>query len=273
MSLCTRQDPISGIPQSGPRALSPSFGLTKRQINGIFTAVIEIPDGIFTLMWIQVPISMICWKRWTATPQGYSGDERENSMSITEEFRNYLKDLPPGAISNENEQKVMSLLVNCWEDLSGSENTSLKYYKLPRAENLTFIPPHTLTFEIERHGAAVKGSVYGEVHKWTIDLLNCSAKCDRNYKRRVLSERARPLKVEPLVEEIVNQIINLYKTAENLKWSSDRKVKILIGNIIPATNKQTTVSRRKRFRDKLEASLAPHGWHPTSVYNTYEKID
>ena len=183
----------------------------------------------------------------------------------------YLKNLPAGKIAGENEKQVIELLHKCWDKLDGTEDTSMTITKLHRYENLTFIPPATIEFEIERHGATVLGSVYAHVYNWTIDLTTGLAHCNPHPQRRLIGQRVRPLKVKPLAEDILKQILALNKNSEMLDWKSDNKVKVQIGEVIPETKPQTTAARRKRFRNELEKLLLPYGWLKTKAYNVYEK--
>ncbi|MGA2253558.1 MAG: hypothetical protein ABSG53_02765 [Thermoguttaceae bacterium] len=81
-------------------------------------------------------------------------------------------------------------------------------------------------------------------------------------------QEARPkdkkLNVEPLAAEIADLIANGKQDAR-LKWFSDGKVQVLIGIVIPATNKQTTEVRRKRLRRTLNRLLAPN-WEEARAY-------
>ena len=200
---------------------------------------------------------------------GLNTGRKEMNMNHLAELIEYVKNLPEGKIAEENEKQVIQLLFECWDELDGSGDTSMDIMKLHRYENLTFIPPATIEFEIERHGASVLGSGYAHVYLWTINLKEGSANCGYP-KQRFTGKRDKPLKVKPLAENIAQQIVNLNKNHEMLDWKSDRKVKVRIAKVIPETNMQTTTARRKRFRNELEELLRPHGWH-TSYYNVYEK--
>jgi hypothetical protein len=195
--------------------------------------------------------------------------EKERNMNHLAELIEYVKNLPEGKIAGENEEQIIQLLYECWDELDGSGDTSMDISKLHRYENLTFIPPAKIEFEIERHGATVFGSVYADVYLWTINLKEGSVNYGY-YKKRLIGKRDKPLKVKPLAENITQQIVNLKKNYEMLDWKSDRKVKVRIAKVIPETNQQTTAARRKRFRKELEELLRPHGWY-TSTYNVYEK--
>ena len=143
--------------------------------------------------------------------------------------------------------------------------------KLGRIENMTYKSPDVITFEIERHGATVHGSSYAQVHQWTVNLTEIKAICNPYYKKRVVGIRDAPLKIQPLAQKVADAIINFNHENKYLKWKSDDKVKILIGHIIPETNLQTTTSRRKRFRNKLDEMLKPHCWSRPNINNLYVK--
>jgi hypothetical protein len=196
---------------------------------------------------------------------------KEEKMGALEELKLLLRELPPGNIEGEQERKIRSLLFDVWDLLEGSDATSLSILKLHRMEKLEYEPPSTIKFEIERHGSTVVGSVYADVHLWTINLADLTASCNEHYKKRVVGVRSAPLKVKPLAERVVKDIVDLKQDSDLLEWKSNGKVKVRIAEIIPATNQQTTIARRKRFRQCVEDLLKPHGWKAASSYNLYEK--
>jgi hypothetical protein len=186
------------------------------------------------------------------------------------EIKSYLRTIPEGLLSGARTEQVKQLLSDCWEDLEGSDYTSMSIFKLHRIEEVEFIPPATLEFKIERHGQTVLNSVYADLHKWTINLEEGSAWCDERFGRRVVGKRSKPMKMEPIAEEVKELIISGNTKNEKLEWKSDKKVKVRIAEIIPETVKETTTARRKRFRRALEEKLTPNGWKMTT-YNVYEK--
>jgi hypothetical protein len=192
-------------------------------------------------------------------------------MEHLAELIDYVKTLPIGKVSYEQGQGLMALLAEHWHLLEGSDDNSMADYKLDRYENLEVVSPTVIEFDIERHGAAAQGSVYAEIQGWMIDLTEGTACCGQA-GRRLTGVRDKPLKVEPLAKEIVQQIVDLDKSSNYLKWKSDDIVKVKIAELIPFTNMQTTTSRRRRFRDKLEEILLPLGWGTMKVYNTYERL-
>lgn len=192
-------------------------------------------------------------------------------MEEIEKLKSFLKNLSPGEIKGENENFVISQLFDIWDLLEKFDDTSLTVTKLHRMENLVYEPPNIIKFEIERHGSTMMGSVYADVHLWTIDLDNLKASCNKYYKKRLVGKRDAPLKVKPLAQKVIDDILNLRKDSNYIEWKSDKKIKVLIGNIIPETNQQTTHARRKRFRKCLEELLQPLGWKKTAAYHIYEK--
>jgi hypothetical protein len=86
-----------------------------------------------------------------------------------------------------------------------------------------------------------------------------------------VGEIAAPLKTTPLAKSVADAIINFDHNNKYLEWKDDNKVKVIIGSIIPETKKQTTTSRRKRFRNELDEMLKPHGWSRPLKSYIYEK--
>ena len=190
-------------------------------------------------------------------------------MTSLNGLKEFVKELPAGPI--QDDRKLDNLLRDCWELLEGSKVTKMGFSKLHRIENPVFEPPSRIIFEIERHGPTVHGSVYADLHRWVIDVEKGTAECDQFYKKRVVGAKDAPVKVKPLAEKVFEQIIAADKSSKYLKWVSDSKVRVLIGNLIPETNQWTTTSRRNRFRSVLEPMLEQHGWKSAQAPNTYEK--
>jgi hypothetical protein len=117
-----------------------------------------------------------------------------------------------------------------------------------------------VTFVIERHGGTVAGSTRAKLHRWTIDLNLAEASCDPSSRFRQLNPRDAQLRTEPLVSEVVEQII-AGRDSEKLKWLSDRSlVRILVSKFITGGFKQTEQGRRQRFREVLDRRLEAAGW-------------
>ena len=129
-------------------------------------------------------------------------------MSNINELRIAVKGLPEGKLKGNDFHTILSLLTNCWDDLQIDDDTSMTAYKLYRAEELSFHPPAILSFLMERHGQTVYGSVYADLHEWSVDLESGKAFCNKYYGKRVVGEKDKPLNVKPLVEEVANNIFN-----------------------------------------------------------------
>jgi hypothetical protein len=170
-------------------------------------------------------------------------------------LRDFLNAQPPGPITNTRE--VASLLSNCWSAFSGSGETTMRADKLWRLEEPTWNPP-CLSFLIERHGQTAMGSSRATVYKWQVDIQSLTAEVIEQ-KRRQIYPMAKRLNVKPIAEELAKAIVG-GTPDERLKSTNDGKVRLDVGKIIPATNKQTTLGRRRRLRRELSALLKPHGW-------------
>jgi hypothetical protein len=193
-------------------------------------------------------------------------------MNALNELKEYvIKTLQPGIVEGIERDEVIRLLAEYWGLLEGSGETNMDAYKLKRCEDLSFTPPSTIEFYIERHGGTALGSVYADIHYWTVDLQAGTATCNPHCGKRLVGLRDKPLKVGPLVDKILHQILDHSQTSEYLEWKSDVKVRVLISKIIPKTVYETTLKRKRRFRDALKAELEPYGWVPTGNPNLYER--
>jgi hypothetical protein len=54
---------------------------------------------------------------------------------------NELNNVPQGAIRGATRDKIIKLLGDCWLDLEGANETSMKDWKLSRLEDLSWNPP------------------------------------------------------------------------------------------------------------------------------------
>ena len=186
-------------------------------------------------------------------------------------LQSYLTGCSNAELAFAETRDVERLLSECWHEFKvESDDAGLEGYKLlNRTEDMAWVAP-LLTFSIERHGATVCGSVYAHVYKWTIDVERGTASMDRFPTRRQVGDRAKPLKVKPLAQEIGDLIVK-GKEDSRLVWKSETKVRVLIADVIPETNKETTSGRRKRFRSAITEILQPHGWR-MSTMNTFERL-
>jgi hypothetical protein len=190
----------------------------------------------------------------------------------TEKLRDYLNSkVVPGKVPIGYVGDVERLLCHCWHELEiTADDSNLEPYKLiNRTESLPWEKP-LLSFQIERHGPTVNGSVYAEVHQWLVNLEDGSASLDGKQKRMVGTPDKR-VDVKPIAVEIAGLIVAGVED-ERLKWDNPEIVRLQIGEIIRETNKQTTSGRRKRFRTELGMLLQEHGWFEERT-NKYAKMN
>lgn len=169
-------------------------------------------------------------------------------------LRSVLADCARGPLDEAMAPVILDLLRRLWPD---DVETAMTANKLSRWEQPTWSPP-TLNFDIERHGATVMGSSRAEVQRWAIDVDNETVHFAHT-RRRQLGALAPRLDVNSLAKRCAALIIH-HMADSWLKWSSANEVKVDIALIIPETNKQTTIDRRKRFRKALADELVGTGW-------------
>jgi hypothetical protein len=182
----------------------------------------------------------------------------------------YLDKIAPGDVPEPEE--LPDLLARCWNALMIADWQGMKPDKLERMEQVSWNPP-ILSFDIERHGGIVKGSVSAEVQRWSINVERQTASCTTR-RGRVVGKRAPRLAIEPLVDRVVQRIEGR-EDDEWLRWLSDSRVRVLIGNIILNDGPQQTVAgRRKRFGKCLGQALKQRGWGKVSGTSphTYQRV-
>lgn len=191
-------------------------------------------------------------------------DERLQPLST------YLRALSPGELLEQEAADTERLLIECWRSLDGSADRGMNSYKLAgRLEKLAWEPP-ILSFVIERHGGFVNGSTRGELQTWHVDTVQRTAEIAHIGRRQLVSMDAR-LDVKALAVKVA-RIIRAGVPDDKLKWASPTRVRVLIGQVIPETNRQTTAARRRRFFVALGEELGPHGWHSVSI-GSFVKTD
>ncbi len=188
-------------------------------------------------------------------------------------FKQLMSKIPEGKIEDRVvSSKVEAALIKIWPMLDGGSEEGLDAAKLrDRMESIEWTSP-ILTFVVERHGATVMGSVYADLQDWQVNVAECTATLAEG-KKRLLGAKQPPLKVEPLVKEIV-ELIAKRQEDDRLKWAKgNQRVQIQIGKIIPDdVAPQTLQGRRRRFSKLLEETLAEMGWQKvTGPHHTYEK--
>ncbi|MDZ7839629.1 MAG: hypothetical protein U5R46_02235 [Gammaproteobacteria bacterium] len=154
-----------------------------------------------------------------------------------DKLRQHLMSLPNGEVANVG--VVEGLLSDAWHELGLSREGGMTADKLVgRMENVHWDPPE-LSFEIERHGGTVMGSSRAEIQDWTVDVNECLARVGTGRFKQV-QPRAKPLDVQPLVEEVGLLIIE-GRQDERLSWDGADRVRVNIAIIIPRDGPKQTV--------------------------------
>jgi len=168
----------------------------------------------------------------------------------------------------------MHLLANCWHELEGAGETAMQARKLDRAEDVSWNPP-VLSFTIERHGATVLGSSRAELHQWSVDMHQRTARCERGRYRQLLPTAPRlDVKAIAAVQQAPSSECDLVKSGI-LVWKSDEEIEVKHGRLVPGEGYQQTVAgRRRRFRKQLTERMQTIGWGLLSVQRsmTFRKI-
>ncbi len=101
-------------------------------------------------------------------------------MTNLDRLRELLKDHSHGKVQNT----ILGALMNAWDEITGTEFSSLYAYKLVRAESLEWHPPF-LTFTIERQGGTVLGSSRAELYKWHVNVETGEAEAGVSGRRQL----------------------------------------------------------------------------------------
>jgi hypothetical protein len=178
-------------------------------------------------------------------------------------LRDALRDVPQGPIDNID--LVLSLLKGCWNELMGSNDTSMRDFKVDRAEQFSWRTP-SLSFTIERHGATVVGSTRAELQNWTVNLDSASAYHSEGRFRQLVRQAPR-LDVKSIVARVCDAVQQGPRSECDLVrkgivfWSSEGEVIIKHGALVPGDGyRQTVAGRRRRFRQELAAKMSERGW-------------
>jgi len=191
--------------------------------------------------------------------------KRKSRSTACADLAGHLAQLPVGPIADPGD--LIELLADAWDGLVGADHTRMDAGKLRRIESASW-NGSVLTFDIERHGALVLGSTRADVHTWEIDPRARTMRVVRE-RRRQLKTQDKRLDVKPLAAEIARIIVEGRKD-RRVVVAKNGTVRVDIADIIPATVKWTTSSRRKRFRQHLAVLLAAAGWEEASM-NRYRR--
>lgn len=188
-----------------------------------------------------------------------------------ERLRRFLSSISEGSLNADQVSHLIPLLRNVWGEINNNDTTGLDARRLDRIVNVRWHSPN-LTFEIERHGQTMLGSTMADVHTWEVNTEEAGANLVGSRVRRVMAQDE-PFKPVLVVQELKDSIVKGRKDFR-LEYKNAQKtlVKILVGKVVTASNKQTLVGRRKRFRAEMQKQMAEIGWKEKSVH-LYERAD
>ena len=181
-------------------------------------------------------------------------------------LKSFLTNVTPGPISDTS--KLQTLLIDCWNEFSGSTEGGMKAYKLSgRIEQPTWKSP-LLSFKIERHGGTVMGSSRAEIQRWTINIaLKTTTVTEAGY-RQLYPQQAPWTKAHAAkAAQEVSELINQQSEDELVTWLKNGGVRVMIGTIVPDdAAAQTVTGRRKRFWKCLDEILGPDWSRAGAIY-------
>jgi hypothetical protein len=186
-----------------------------------------------------------------------------------DKLRRQLRELPPGPIDPDTASELEDLLAQAWDELEGSDAGGMTPGKIRgRVEEPAWKPP-VLSFVIERHGRTAMGSTRADLQLWLVDVEAGTARYAHAGYRQVL-DRDRPVRVRPIVEEVVRAILagQDHPAVRKLKGG---RVEIMPGQIrqLSGWYRATEQGRRRRFAKELERQLAEAGWCRVGPHNRH----
>jgi hypothetical protein len=184
-----------------------------------------------------------------------------NSSANFSNLIELLNGLGSGKVPPDSYSDILGLLMKCWVDLAGANESSMKARKLDRVEDLEWNPP-SLIITIERHGGAALGSGLGDIQRWEIDLENKTAKPSL-IGRRQLRPNAPKIDTQKIAKNICDEINGSSTEAFHVGVVRDTgdRVRIKPASFLPKDGpKQTVTSRRKRLTGEIKEEMFAIGW-------------
>ncbi|MCY0900223.1 MAG: hypothetical protein OWU33_15105 [Firmicutes bacterium] len=167
--------------------------------------------------------------------------------------------------------EIQQRLAAIWDTLKGSQQAAMNGRKLVgRAEDITWQPP-ILCFTMERHGGTVMGSSRATLQEWRVDLGRETVTIERENRYRQLHDRQRPVKVQSIVERLLEAIRNERRDEPGLKWK-ENSVRVVAVELFPSATQRTMEERRKRLWAVLidqAPMLEAIGWHYNAETHTF----
>ena len=174
-----------------------------------------------------------------------------------------LEIVPTGPLNETQQSETLAILREHWDNIAGANETSMTAFKLDRAIAVQWHHgERTLSFEIERHGATVKGSSRAARQQWVVDLINCTAQQSVDGYNQL-----RPRDKSFLTAPAVAKIVALVKagpetpTPDGAGWKDGAlriQPSVLFGLV--SDSKQTQTNRTRNLRIATGKELTLLGW-------------
>jgi hypothetical protein len=188
-----------------------------------------------------------------------------------QKLNSLLSGVPAGEIPASIKDELLKLVGAGWQELSGSDDTSMDAWKILRGEGpekITWNPP-CLSFVIDRHGGTALGSTRAERQQWTLNLESLTAD-PLQIGFRQLRRNAPKLDVKALADDVCKAVQEGPTSTAQLVskaivvWKNNHELTVFHGKIISGAYQRTISGRRKRFRAELETQMKLIGWELVS---------
>ena len=127
-----------------------------------------------------------------------------------------------------------------WDDLGGDNGGMAGIKLIRRMEQVEWHRP-ILIFLIERHGGTVLGSTRAELQRWSVDLDQGTATCERMGHRQ-LSPMERRVDVGSIADDVARKITN-GEADDRLTRLGDGRAGVEMGMIFPKDQDTSRPSR------------------------------
>jgi hypothetical protein len=165
---------------------------------------IQLSRGVQGVRWSMVALSAQRWLHllgWVDVPLVRAkAQEPEEVVTMSshyppDDLAAYLSGLEPGRLQDTS--KLERHLAGSWTAFEGNDAEGMTPWKLlGRMERVEWLPP-ALSFVIERHGRTCAGSTRANPHRWTVNITDKTASCEKVGHRQPRPMAPR-LSIQPL---------------------------------------------------------------------------
>ena len=193
------------------------------------------------------------------------------STPAIESFKTILEQTPVGPIDKDSVlgKAIIPALAAAWMDFPGSDAADTYPYKVEdRAEQLICDPPN-FVFVTARHRPTVRGSIYADLHEWTVNLTYDTAKVSYLRKRQVNPRSNSVTKKDmQIIAGSIADKIEANITDPCITWLKSKPVvTVSVKEVFPSVgnSKRTTESRRSKFWFFLITEMRNRGWEYVQI--------